>query len=224
MMAPDSNAVANDLSEWFQSVQRLANDNLFSIAPEGPHRDAAVLDALRRNARIVAGAELHADGKLYPPLCFFLAAACRLLRTTLGVGHWRSALDNIRAVQQQLAHSLPESISIGLDLGTPATLFKAEFDEAIRQAGLVEQTSFLSKEVRQIALGLAINWGIRLLLAYAGEVPQPTQPSKNKDLAWLGERLSSAEPTCPELPPSPSVTPHERTNRGFGGSGISTSA
>ena len=192
----DLNAVANELSEWFQSVQRLTDAGLFSIVPEGPHRDAVVLDALRRNARIVYGAELNADGKLYSPLCFFLAAACRHLRASLGVGHWRAALHNVRDLRQRLAHSRSESVRIGLDLGTPATLFKAEFDEAIRQAGFVDDASFLGKEDRQIAIGLAINWGIRLLLAYALETPRPDEPSEKKDLTWLGERLDSAVAGC----------------------------
>lgn len=194
MMNIDSNAVAPALNGWFQSVQRLADASLFSIAPEGPHRDAVVLDALRRNARIVYKTGLNADGKLYSPLCFFLAAGCRHLRASLGVGHWRAALDNLRDLQQRLTNSRPESVTIGLDLGTPTTLFKAEFDEAVRQAGLIDDTSFLSKEDRQVAIGLAINWGIRLLLAYALEMPRPEQPSERKDLAWLAELLSSAQP------------------------------
>jgi hypothetical protein len=195
-MDTDLNAVANELNDWFQSVRRLADDSLFSIAPQGPHRDAVVLDALRRNARIVYSAKVTADGKLYSPLCFFLAAACRYLRASLGVGHWRAALDNLRDLQQRLANSRPDSVTIGLDLGTPATLFKAEFDESVRQAGLVDDTSFLSKEDRQVATGLAINWGMRLLLAYALETPRPDQPSLKKDLAWLAERLSFAAAGC----------------------------
>ncbi len=59
-------------------------------------------------------------------------------------------------------------------------LFKAEFVEAIRQAGLVEDTSFLSKEDRQVAIGLAVNWGMRLLLAYALETPRPDQPLRQE--------------------------------------------
>jgi hypothetical protein len=196
-MDMDLNAVAHELNEWFHSVQRFTDASLFSMAPEGPHRDAVVLDALRRNARIIYSARLNADGKLYSPLCFFLAAACRHLRASLGVGHWRAALDNVRDLQQRLANSRSESVTIGLDLGTPATLFKAEFDEAIRQAGLIDDTSFLSKEDRQIAVGLAINWGMRLLLAYALETPRPDQPSERKDLAWLAERLSYAAVGCP---------------------------
>ena len=196
-MNVDPNAVALELSEWFQSVQRLTDAGLFSIAPEGPHRDAVVLDALRRHAKTIYDARLDTNGALYSPLCFFVAAACRHLRASLGVGHWRAALDNLRDLQQRLAKYRSDSVAIGLDLGTPATLFKGEFDEAIRQAGLVDHTTFLSKEDRQVAIGLAINWGIRLLLAYALETPRPKRPSERKDLAWLAERLSSAAHGCP---------------------------
>jgi hypothetical protein len=196
-MDTDSIAVAQALTDWFQSVQRLTDAGLFGIAPEGPHRDAIVLDALRRYGKAIYNARLDAEGKLYSPLCYFLAAACRRLRASLGIGHWRAALDNLRDLQERLATYRPESVAIGLDLGTPATLFKGEFDEAIRQAGLVDDTSFLSKEDREVAIGLAINWGIRLLLAYALEKPRPDQPSKRRDLAWLAELLSSAAPGCP---------------------------
>jgi len=193
----DSKAVANELNEWFQNVQRLVEASLFSIGAEGPHRDAVILDALRRNARIVYEAKLERDGKLYSPICFFLAAACRQLRTSLGAGHWRAALDNLGDLQKRLASSRSDSAAVGLDIGTPATLFKGEFDEAIRQSGLIDGTSFLSKEDRQVALGLAINWGMRLLLAYALETPRPSLPSDRQDLAWLAERVSPSGAVCP---------------------------
>ena len=188
-MVFDSEAIANDLNQWFQSVQRLTEASLFSIGSEGPHRDAVVLDALRRNARIVYEAKLEPDGRLYSPICFFLAAACRQLRTGLGIGNWHAALDNVRDLQRRLANSRSDSVDVGLDIGTPATLFKGEFDEAIRQSGLIDGISFLGKEDRQVAVGLAINWAMRLLLAYAGETPRPTPPSDRQDLAWLAERV-----------------------------------
>jgi hypothetical protein len=193
----DSKAIANALTEWFQSVQRLTEASLFSIGSEGPHRDAVILDALRRNARIVYEATLASDGTLYSPLCFFLAAACRQLQTALGVGHWRAALENVRDLQNRLAASRSDSDHIGLDIGTPATLFKAEYDEAIRQAGLVDGTSFLSKEDRQVALGLAVNWGVRLLLAYAVETRSSSPPSGRQDVAWLAELVSPSKAGCP---------------------------
>ena len=180
---------AEELAEWFSSVQRLTEQSLFAVAPEGPLRDAVVLDVLRRNARILSQASLDTGGVLYSPLCFFLAAACRHLRANLAVGHWRAALANVDDIMRRIADGQADSAAVGLDLGTPATIFKAEFDEAVRQAGLIEGTSFLSKEDRQVAVGLAISWAMRLLLAYATEIefePRPDR-SQSKDLGWVAE-------------------------------------
>jgi hypothetical protein len=125
------------------------------------------LDVLKRNARIISLSELDSEGKLYSPLCFFLAAACRKLGTSLGVGHWRAALDNVVHLHEHLMNAGAEFAIIGLEVGSPAVLFKQEFDEAVSQASLAGGVSYLNKEARQVALGLAINWGMRLLLAYA---------------------------------------------------------
>jgi hypothetical protein len=204
-MDANSSDAAQKLYEWFQNVARVVDDTLFSIAPEGPHRDAVVLDSLRRNARIVYSAKLQPhtaglratlDGEtsnLYSPLCFFLVASCRRLHAILGVGHWRTALNNARVLRHQLAKVRSESLQVGLDIGTPATLFKAALDEAIRQAGLTGVPSVFNKENEQIALGLAINWGMRLLLAYAPEAAQPAQPSGRRDLAWLADLVNRTE-------------------------------
>ena len=186
------NDVSAELSQWFDSVLGLTERSLFGIAPEGPHRDAVVLDTMIRNARIVFGAELDADGRLYSPLCFFLASACRHLRTTLGPGHWRAALENVSRLRKQWSATGPEYAALGLDLDTPAARFKTELDEAVRQAGLIDGAGFLSKEDRRIAIGLAINWGMRLLLAYAADSSCAADSSARRDLAWLAERVRSA--------------------------------
>jgi hypothetical protein len=117
-----------------------------------------VLDALKRNTRILSQSELDSEGKIYSPLCFFLAAACRKLGTSLGVGHWRAALDNVVHLQQRMVSARAESATVGLEIGSPAVLFKQEFDEAINQAAVAGGVSYLNKEDRQVALGLAINW------------------------------------------------------------------
>jgi len=181
----DPQPIALQLHEWFASISRLTGESLFSIAPEGPHRDAVVLDTLKRNARILSQAELDKEGKLYGPLCFFLAAACRKLRTSLGMGHWRAAMANVIDLQHRLVSISAESNAVGLDIGSPAMLFKREFDEAIHQSGVVGGASYLGKEDREVALGLATNWGMRLLIAYALECSRSTT-SNRKDLAWVG--------------------------------------
>jgi hypothetical protein len=75
--------------------------------------------------------------------------------------------------------------SLGLEIGNPAVVFKQEVDEAISQASVAGGVSYLNRENRQVALGLAINWGMRLLLAYALKCSPSTNRSSRKDLAWL---------------------------------------
>jgi hypothetical protein len=185
MMDSDIKAVAEQLHDWFSNVSRLIETSWSSIAPVGPHRDAVVLDALMRNARALSQSELDSEGKLYTPLCYFLAAACRKLQTSLGAGHWQAALDNVVRLQAGQMSSGPEFATIGLEIDRPAVIFKQELDEAITHAAVAGGVSYLNNENRQVALALAINWGMRLLLAYALECSRSTNGSNRKDLAWV---------------------------------------
>jgi len=185
MTATDPQYVAVLLHDWFESILHLTEESLFSFVPEGPHRDAVVLDTLKGNARILSQAELDNEGKLYGPLCFFLAAACRRLRTSLTVGHWRAAMNNVIDLEHRLVNIRDESNAVGLEIGSPAVVFKREFDEAIHQSGLASSVSYLGKEDREVALALAINWGMRFLIAYALECSR-SKSSDRKDLAWVG--------------------------------------
>lgn len=183
--------LAAELTEWFDSVFDQTQESLFGIAPQGPHRDAVAFDTMIRNARILHRAELNGGGELYSPLCFFLAAACRYLGVRLGIGHWRAALEN-------LCHSqvLPELEALGLPLGTPAYRFKAELDAAIEQAGFIDRVSLLHKEDRKVAIGLGVNWAMRLLLACAAGYPNPVESPGRKDFAWLATRVQAALAAC----------------------------
>jgi hypothetical protein len=188
MMDNDTKSVAVQLHDWFGSILRLIDESRFSIVPEGPHRDAVVLDVLRMYARVISQSELDTEGKLYSPLCYFLAAARRKLGASLGVGHWRAALDNVIHLHEHLMSAGAEFATIGLEIGSPAALFKQELDEVISQASLAGGVSYLNKENREVALGLAINWGMRLLLAYALECP--INSSNRKDLAWISSLMA----------------------------------
>jgi hypothetical protein len=190
-MEPQFDHLAAELTEWFDSVFDLTQRSLFGIAPEGPHRDAVVVDSMIRNARIIYRAELDTEGKLYSPLCFFLTAACRRLGAHLGTGHWRAALESLRQSQQ-----LPGLEMFGLPLGSPACRFKAELDAAIEQAGFIDRTSLLNKEDRKVAIGLGINWAMRLLLACAADYPNPIESPGRRDFAWLATRAQATMATC----------------------------
>jgi len=188
---PQFDHLAAELTEWFASVFDLTQKSLFGIAPEGPHRDAVVVDSMIRNARIIYRAELDREGKLYSPLCFFLAAACRYLGARLSAGHWRAALENLCQSEQ-----LPGLEAFGLPLGTPAYRFKAELDAAIEQAGFIDRTSLLNKEDRKVAIGLGINWAIRLLLACAADYSNPVESPGHKDFSWLATRVQAVIAAC----------------------------
>jgi len=188
---PQFDPLVAELAEWFARVYDLTQESLFGIAPEGPHRDAVVVDSMIRNARIIYRAELDTDDKLYSPLCFFLVAACRHLGARLSTGHWRAALENLCQSQ----HS-PGLEAFGLPLGTPAYRFKAELDAAIEQAGFIDRASLLNKEDRKVAIALGINWAIRLLLACAADYPNPVESPGHRDFAWLATRVQGAIAAC----------------------------
>ncbi len=186
-MESDIKAAAEQLRDWFNNVSRLIDASWSSIAPEGPHRDAVVLDALMRNGRVLSQSELDRDGKLYTPLCYFLAAACRKLGVSLGVGHWRAALDNVVHLQDGRIVPALNLQQSGLRSTDPQRcLSRRSTKRSPRQASL--GGSYLDKENRQVALGLAINWGMRLLLAYALECS--ISSSNRKDLAWIASLMA----------------------------------
>ena len=186
-MEPEIVELAAELSEWFERVFELTQESLFGIAPLGAHRDAVVVDAMIRNARMIHRAELDREGKLYAPLCFFLVAACRHLGIRLASGHWRAALENLHQSKQ-----LPGLEAFGLPLGTPGYKFKAELDATIEQAGFIDRTGFLSKEDRKVAIGLGVHWAMRVLLACAADYPNPVESPEHKDFSWLSARIQSA--------------------------------
>ena len=190
-MEPQFDRLAAELTGWFDSVFELTQKSLFGIAPEGPHRDAVVVDSMIRHGRIIYRAALDREGKLYSALCFFLVAACRYLGARLAAGHWRAALNNLCQSQQ-----VPGLETFGLPVGDPAHQFKAELDDAIEQAGFIDRVSLLNKEDRKVAIGLAINWAIRLLLACAADYPNPVESPGHKDFSWLATRVQSAIAAC----------------------------
>ncbi len=194
-MESELNSVAEQLHDWFRSIVRISDESLFSIVPEGPHRDAVVLDVLKRNARLLSQSEVDSEGKLYSPLCFFLAAACRKLGLSLGVGHWRAALENVVRLQGQIVSARAESAIVGLELGGPVAIFKQEFEEAINQSAIAGGASYLNQEDRQVALGLAVNWGMRLLLAYASDCSRLTHDPTRRDLAWVANLMGPLLPS-----------------------------
>jgi hypothetical protein len=195
---------AAELETWLASVAEL------SASAFGWHRDrhgdAAALHVLRRQAARLRSSRLADDGGSYTSLCLLLAAACRVLNLRLEARHWVAALRNVME-QRDLALDA----DLGVSFGSPAERFKMLFDDAIDAAGLGSQVTVLDEKNRKLALGLAVNWGLRALLAYAAEARlrrAPREPT-TRDLAWIGTLVRQA--TTPRPPsrswPSPTLPP-----------------
>ena len=171
---------AAELDVWFTSVADLSA-RAFRWQRDR-HGDAAVLHVLRRQAARLRSSRLAEDGASYTSLCLFLAAACRALNFRLEARHWVAA---VRSVGEQ--RGLPSANTLGVSLGSPAERFKMLLDDAIDAAGLGAQATVLDEKNRQLALGLAVNWGVRALLAYATEVRRrPMRGARTRhDLVWI---------------------------------------
>jgi hypothetical protein len=191
--------VASELCDWFGRIQRLTELSAFAGTPPGPHRTAAILHVLAANARLVREADIDRSGALYSPLCLLLTAACRKLDVSLGVGQWLAAIANVVALCEQVGEVREESKLVGLELGTPARFVKQQLDEALLASGLAGPPSFLDKADREIALGLAVNWGIRFLLAYGLECEDLQPVPERQDLAWVAGLLRPLQASRTEI-------------------------
>jgi hypothetical protein len=171
---------AADVNAWFASLTELSA-KAFGWRRDS-HGAAALRHVLRRQAERLRSSRLAEDGASYTTLCLFLAAACRTLGLRLEIRHWLAALRNVREQR-----SLGLENELGISLGSPAERFKTLLDDAIDAAGLGGQTAILDAKNQKVALGLAVNWGMRTLLAYAAESGRRRArgPRSRHDLAWL---------------------------------------
>jgi hypothetical protein len=183
-MTADLERAAGELCSWFSQLLALCDRTVFAVSTHEPHRQAAVLGVLTRNAKIIVHGELDAAGALYTPLCFVLGAACRRLGVEPSDRQWLSAISNVLRLEEQLRDA---GATMALAIGTPAGIFKQQLDEALINAGVTDRPTILDRHNRDLALGLGLNWGLRFLVAYALEAgPQAQDNAPDaRDLRWV---------------------------------------
>ena len=175
---------AAELAGWFGEIVRLWSSVYFDISTSPAHRDAATLEVLSSNAKAIVDAPLDSDGALYKPLTLALTAACRRHGVVPSARHWLAALENVLELRRRLASIDAERFA--LPLGTAAPLFKDLFAEALINAGVTDRRTILVEENRRASLGLALNWGLRFLIAYALEMkPAAARARQARDLRWV---------------------------------------
>jgi hypothetical protein len=190
-----ASAAAEELAGWFSEIVLLWSSVYFEGSTSPAHRDAAILEVLSCNAKTMVAARLDSRGDLYKPLTLVLTAACRRLGIVPTAKHWMSALQNVHEVRRRVISADAERFA--LPLGTAASLFKDLFCEALVHAGVTDRRTIFVEENRRVSLGLALNWGLRLILAYALEIkPGPTRGRKARDLRWV-RSLIGAQATRP---------------------------
>jgi hypothetical protein len=181
--------LAAELRNWFTDIVRLWSSVCFDWSSSPQHRDAAILEILSGNAKLLLHASLDRRGDLYRPLTLSLAAICRRFDVVPTQRHWLAALRSVEELRRRIDSA--ESERLALAVGTPASILKELFGEALVNAGVTDCATLLVEENRQVSLGLALNWGLRLLIAYALEIsPTRSRVSQVHDLRWLRSLLA----------------------------------
>jgi hypothetical protein len=178
---------AKELTEWFGKACQTVLRAIPALAPTAEHQNAAISSLLSRHARQLSEGGLTPD-QVYSSLVFYLGAACWRLKLTLSEQNWLAAINNVKSLKEQLAENT-ETFDVGIELGSTATLFRQQFEEALINSGVSGMPSMLDQDNQKLALGLSINWGMRFLLAYAAE--QKLTPSDSRqNLAWISSLVS----------------------------------
>lgn len=187
---------ARRLQAWFMELLQLCDGTVFAVTSAPERRKVAYLWVLTRNAKLVVNSDLDNEGGLYAPLCLMLASACRRLAIESNEDNWRVAIENVLNLCPQMSEARD---TLGIPLGTPASIFKNQLDEALINAGVTDRHTILDDENRQLALGFAVNWGFRFLIAYAlecGARKLPERGAETRDLRWIREQLSALLPAA----------------------------
>ena len=176
--------VAAQLADWFTDIVGLWSSAYFDWSTSPAHRDAAILEILSRNAKMILDAPLDSEGDLYRPLTLALAAASRRRGVVPTARHWLAAVQNVLEVRSRVASGGARQFA--LPFGTPASVFQDLFCEALVHAGVTDRPTILVEENRRASLGLALNWGLRFLIAYALEIrPARSRRFRARDLRWV---------------------------------------
>ena len=100
-----------------------------------------------------------------------------------------AAADNVARLDAQLLGETSPWLEDGA-----AAIFREHFLEALRQAGVARVPTILDAANRRTALGLAINWGLRFLIATAAGLSgvEIDDPAAREIVAAVSPRVSSA--------------------------------
>lgn len=160
--------IGQRLSSWFRSsLPSFIEAFGLSQEPTAAQRSARCLQVLRYAASRVVGAP--SDAHSFARTCMVLAAASQYLGVEPDIGNWEAAYANVTSLQA----SSSVYTSVGAHYFGAVATFKDQFDQALMNAGVAGVPTTLDEQNRRTALLLAMNWGMRFLIALALEMPPP---------------------------------------------------
>lgn len=165
-MSSDLKQAAAAVEDWFSHYLALYEGVLARVASDDRHRRAATQEALKTNASLLFEdpENLGEDEQGFCVVCKVVCACCLVLGVTPTASHWQAAIQNTQGLAEELADAEARSFA-----GSPSRVLSDPFIGALRDAGFADKPSSLNQKNKELALGLAINWGLRLLLASALE-------------------------------------------------------
>jgi hypothetical protein len=154
------------LDAWFRSLRGALDLTLFSVGSDEPHRRASVLTVLTRHVGLL---EAAADQPVVAlrEVAFVLAAATHRLGVVPSEREWHAAVNNFVVLDAQLSEAARYSAWVP---SSAVEVFRDQFAETLRHAGVAQRPTSLDAANRRTALGLSVNWGMRYLVAVAASL------------------------------------------------------
>ncbi len=157
---------ASRLDAWFRDVRGALDITLFSVGGDPAHRRASVLTVLTRHVGLLAAAT-EQPVRALRETTMILAAATHRLAVMPGEREWHAAASNVVTLDAQLSQAAPQSPWVP---SSAAEVFRDQFAETLRHAGVAQAPTVLDAGNRNTALGLSVNWGMRYLVAVAASL------------------------------------------------------
>jgi hypothetical protein len=176
----DPDRAARKLTEWFTGLRDRLDRTVFAVGGDEPHRKAAALTSVSRHVALFEAASVESGAQIREAASVLAGATRALGLEAPDQAQWLAAARNVASVDAQL-HALDPSPWVGEDA---AAIFREHFVEALRQAGVARVPTILDAANRRTALGLAVNWGMRYLVAAAASSdPDPGDAAASEVVA-----------------------------------------
>lgn len=182
MLALDPAVAADRLDVWFTQLRTTLDNTVFAVGASEAHQRAAARNVVTRHvieleAAVAAGQPVIELREI----AWILAGTTRTLGLTLRRAQWLAAAQNVVRLVEQV-EALPSPW-----VGDAVSIFREQFLETLRQAGVTRAATNLGPENRTTALGLSVNWGLRYLIAAAAGLRdhEVTDPGAREVVAAL---------------------------------------